>query len=474
MRLTGIYLQVFPWKSGSDVLKVLAAVFAPLAIMLILPDWGASLIHSYGVHLALGYLMLMMGLLQWQVSLAAILRFSSANKADADGILARIQNGLGRPELYSFLRAVYGPCVASANQALKAREGCGFQLAEHHAAVYWEFSDSPSLSQICVEDASHIVDSTQFAINADARQKFVSTVRRKDKAPDQDIESGNNYCLRSVQVGGGHLGLELHQATYGQIMRTSDCMIEEIGLFFDIAGDLRFRSNHRLLHLPWRRRLLRTEQLWRTFVEPQRRAAGLGIAALTVLRTADRKYDAFLGFRSNAVATYTQKWHVAPAGMCNTRDIPFTRSYFETAIKSEFLEEVFDRADLENLRYLNWGELVDSAMSEALPGLANGDRFEIMVNGLCFDLLNLRPELCVVILYQGAAQAKARLDKIKLNYEYSDNPVPVVVSESKGAPNIFRNINGKQVPIPEKWVQSGAIAYLLAEKRIRRLTNALL
>jgi hypothetical protein len=325
---------------------------------------------------------------------------ASTNSPYAEGLLRTIHEGLKKPGLYETLRRIYVPVVDAANMSLGLNTEHGFQMDERLAAVYIPIADQ-TLDRFCCNDASvDIENCTAFAIDADQRQRFIRQVRRTGQnASYPDIESGRNYCLSRILASDGKIRLELGYVNYGRIMRTSDCLIEEIGLFFGLLGDLKVAHRAVLWMLPWRKRVTRKEGA-KLFASPSARAAGLGVAAATCYRSADsHKYEFVVGLRSNAVATYTDAYHVAPAGMCNTKTLPYFSHYFLYAITSEFLEEIFDQERFEKLDGQLWKQELQKESKTLFESMFPGRDGDIVLTGLAFDLLNLRPEICILIVF---------------------------------------------------------------------------
>jgi hypothetical protein len=168
-------------------------------------------------------------------------------------------------------------------------------------------------------------------------------------------------------------------------------------------------------------------------------------------------YVVSLGMRSKEVGTYPSCLHVIPAGMCNTHRTEWLRGekqsvvpdwFVRTTMRSEFLEEWFDYQKLEReaTDVLDWRQDVDRAWKEARIG----DQ-QILLTGLAYDLLNLRPEICGVVLVDRWG------DKLCWEYisisgrAYEDYPLMKVgIGEATG---------------PTRIVQSGAAALFLAQRR---------
>jgi hypothetical protein len=132
----------------------------------------------------------------------------------------------------------------------------------------------------------------------------------------------------------------------------------------------------------------------------------------------------------NTYATdFEARWHgVAPP-----------KDYLETTMRCEFLEEWFERKDLEGNKKRGWEERVKDLW--ALQESAVEEPF--VLTGIAFDLLNLRPEICATtVVDTSEGELNWEFDKIGIE-------APLAAMEKIKLTDI---------------VQSGAAALMLAQK----------
>jgi hypothetical protein len=305
------------------------------------------------------------------------------------------------------------------------------------------------------------LDTTRFRTWASERQQYVSRLDPSDIRSTEDgfssRELGDNYVLSELKADGsdGQIQLEVAVATYGEIIRSCDALLNEYALLAylvapkgpDEAWPLRFlrwlanpaRLTDRALlrRLPWRRRAHQSGAAGRIkkwavfrdcdreaenlFIKPRGRAAGLGIAVATVVEESPGDWRVLLAERAANVGTYPFAWHVAPAGMCNTEGTDEHDSvrgpgaisgavpwYLETQMRCELVEELGARDELRGYQGHRWQERVDYLCAAQFCRPINFD-----LTGVSFDLLNLRPEICAV-----AKLTLPQMENRFLNSEY--------------------------------------------------------
>jgi hypothetical protein len=214
--------------------------------------------------------------------------------------------------------------------------------------------------------------------------------------------------------------------------------------------------------LPMRRRILKAEGA-STFLRPLIRRAGLGIAALTALKDPAGNYRAKIARRSRAVSTYMDALHVAPAGMCNTRGTTLDDDFLTISITCEFLEELFSLKEFEESKGYDWKNKVRQKVTDiAREANLQPQDWSLLAVALCIDLLNLRPELCVVIAVHKASflqkYGSKQLNRLGLELNINEEYVgPLFAAEGKSA-----------MPVTDS-VQSGACAYHVGREVLTRL-----
>jgi hypothetical protein len=287
---------------------------------------------------------------------------------------------------------------------------------------------------------------------------YMSTLRRDAFLgnPFGD-EEGQNVILDRLGAD-GRLRAEVARASYGQIVRTSDALINEFSLFGYLLdrsavrgrpAALRLSGRRALSVLPWRRAVHSWDDGTDLLLAPRGRASGLGVA-LVLQERRSGEATALLARRSPKVGTYPDVLHVIPSGMLNLR--PTESATGSGAVRllprltmlAEFLEECFDIAELSGHNQGNFRRQVDRELAQR--GLtALRPRF----SGLAIDLLNLRAEICGVL---DLTEQPDLVDAFTTSWEYSHNEPLRRVSLARGSAAASRH----------EFVQSGLGALHLA------------
>jgi ADP-ribose pyrophosphatase YjhB (NUDIX family) len=406
-------------------------------------------------------------------NLARIMDVAAWSEEGAQRLRRDMEIGMSNVAAYDQLIALYEPILAKVNDRLaqldpprkfervtmKDSQGG----SRGYAAIALSARSEESLSDLLGPIGQS--EYTSLRMLADSRQRLMRTWRRIDQSQNElEDELGDNYCLRGLQFEpDGSLQLDVAVATYGEIMRSSDALINEFALFAYLCGPIGRRrrpSVHRravlemssrsvLRCLPWRRRVHREHRHCEhdLFLAPRSRAAGLGIAAVT-MEDKDQEVHAYLGIRSGKVGTYPATNHVIPAGMCNTygtnlgATTPDDRppsEYLETVMKCEFLEEWTGAEEFESNKRRGWADQVNKMWKREIEDRVTQP---LKLTGVAFDLLNLRPEICASIAVDTHDGA--------LNWEFDQIGV-------QGPLEAMGNVDQTEI------VQGGAAALMLAQ-----------
>ncbi|MFE5506544.1 hypothetical protein ACFQ73_28555 [Amycolatopsis japonica] len=259
---------------------------------------------------------------------------------------------------------------------------------------------------------------------APGRQAFMATLRRSASLANPfGDEAGTNIVLARITAA-PDLAISVNTATYGQIVRTCDALVNEFALFASLASrsalrkkprPLLFNGGDLLKVLPWRRQVHAWDDEDILLVAPRSRASGLGVS-LALVDEQDGRPSAFVARRSSNVGTYPDVLHVVPSGMMNARaTAPHTTEDLAAlphlTMMSEFLEECFDVAELAGHSVGNFAKRVEEKTNEFQVG-----NLEPVFTGLAIDLLNLRTEVCGVL---DLARHQTVVDAFNLSWEYT-------------------------------------------------------
>jgi hypothetical protein len=259
---------------------------------------------------------------------------------------------------------------------------------------------------------------------ASERQAFMATLRRNVSLSNKfGDEEGSNIVLAKISANPG-LAMSVNTATYGQIMRTCDSLVNEFAVFAYYASRSAFRRRplplvfhpkDLLKVLPWRRQVHSWDDEDALLVAPRRRASGVGVS-LAVVDAGPGLASVFAARRSSSVGTYPDVLHVVPSGMMNVRgDLRAAADELAAlprlAMMSEFLEECFDIVELSGHSLGNFAKRV----AEELAELQLSD-LEPAFTGLAIDLLNLRTDVCGFL---DLTAHRPVVDAFNLSWEYT-------------------------------------------------------
>jgi hypothetical protein len=312
-------------------------------------------------------------------------------------------------------------------------------------------------------------------------------------------EAGLNHVIHAIRLEGGRPRIVVNRAGYGQIMRSSDYLIEEAIIALGVCAEAKVQLGAGWLKraLPGRRWVLDAgaDEL---IAAPRRRAVGVGLAAVVVTRR-HGNLELLYKRRSHAVGTYPDMYHAVPTGMYNSkiRDMgrQEQRIHPGRVLLTEFLEELKDVKSLEGFEpnealvsllgtHLSWltrdpvgydhflrkrhgdvataGEAADALRAAHITSDKHAlDDIRIHVTGLALDLLSLRPEVCCVIevpadcVVDPDAEAHEEGSAIKLNEEGAN----FFRLPGKGAATAINELAN-----PCDWVRSGYAAMVLANE----------
>jgi hypothetical protein len=357
-----------------------------------------------------------------------LFRVAAQSEERAEQLRLSMREGMAQDFAYENLVRLYEPIVGQVRQSLPA------------AAVHWPTdangrrclvttiapsTPQPLDSVITDIEGSRGDDWTQRVSRfAPERQAFMATMRRSASLSNTfGDEAGANIVLTRISAA-TKLTMSVNTASYGQIMRTGDSLVNEFAVFAFLASRSAFRKKPRPLMfngddlakvLPWRRQVHAWDDQDALLIAPRRRASGVGVSlALADLR--DGAAAVFVARRSSNVGTYPDVLHVLPSGMMNSRaqgrhTTEDLASLPRLTMMSEFLEECFDVAELSGHSVGNFAKRVEENIEAyQLRGL------EPTFTGLAIDLLNLRTEMCGVL---DLSDHQAVVDAFKLSWEYT-------------------------------------------------------
>jgi CRISPR/Cas system CSM-associated protein Csm2 small subunit len=184
------------------------------------------------------------------------------------------------------------------------------------------------------------------------------------------------------------------------------------------------------------------------------RSVAIGISTLIVFPYNNKEYATFLNERSKSVAVHQNLLHVIPSFMFQPVS-GFYEDEFSVKhnIYREYLEELFYKSEISESVERPSGEMhyqffYYNDNLRYLQSLEENKNARFFLTGLCINLLNLRPEICTLLLitdpewYINQGQGKEvkgyKLNRLKLNWEFH-NQKNIRYSEiASKHPELFR------------------------------------
>jgi transcriptional regulator with XRE-family HTH domain len=266
------------------------------------------------------------------------------------------------------------------------------------------------------------IQDDQMAVN-DSEARLLRNRRRDQPLAEIDTFQGYNVCADKFSLQAGHHQIHACLGTYGQILDSCDCLLEETCTALMAYRPEELQYHEILNRLPHRRSIELAEP--DLFTTAQHRAAGIGISSLLVYKRANdwhimlarrsRNVGAMQGF-SDVIPSTMLGWHFSktmrpdgtdkkPWGSWRPGDISLAilRSYASEVLSSP----VSDQAVREQVRN-----------HQPIRQLINRYGAKISYVGLCFDLLTLRPELVTILMIPDARWSEEV--QVRPNNEYSE------------------------------------------------------
>ena len=371
------------------------------------------------------------------------------------------------PELINFVRDLYASYVEDLGGTLLTRNGLKYPAAffPAHNASFDEML--PKINVYASEN--HVV-----SVEPHQRDPLPRLARlaRNGEREHEDSESGWNLSMTSMSTHPGHPVLEVRLANYNQIVDSSDSMIYEIRRVFSEKPP----DSITLEDLPLRNRLHILEG--NPLASARHRAAGIGIAAPLCFLRYDGALATIVEQRSDRVGTYQRALHVIPAGMFgwrfvdrhaphNNSDDPsfgFQPGDIELAMLVEYAEELFGKDE----EAPESGDRERTKSHLRIETLMDKCRAEIIPTGVCVDLLNLRPEICAVIVIRDPRWWREEHPQLKLNWESLDHDTPNRRHDTVALAPPNKNELSRLL-LPEHTLPSGAGAFWYAADVAQRV-----
>ena len=148
------------------------------------------------------------------------------------------------------------------------------------------------------------------------------------------------------------------------------------------------------------------------------RCAAITMSMLVVVKRKDGYY-CIINRRSKEVGVSQNMYHIVPAGMFEATYHDYRMEWsIEYNIFRELLEEMYDEKEVQESTPSTVEHFYNINLIRYLRELLKQKKAEISITGICIDLLNLRPEINVVLFIDDIEFLGKR--KPVLNWEYEN------------------------------------------------------
>jgi hypothetical protein len=204
------------------------------------------------------------------------------------------------------------------------------------------------------------------------------------------------------------------------------------------------------------------------------RSAAIAISTLVAYNDAGT-YNLWVKLRSaNAVAVHANLIHVIPSFMFQPAT-DYLKEEFSVKhnIYREYLEEVFNEPEPQEGEAGHWRYFYDDPRLRYLRRLLYAQKAELYFSGVAVNLLNLRPEICTVLLIRSSAWCNSQ--KFHFNLEWAS-----ALNQENNQENVIARVPYKardeelmqEAPLhANKMVSPGAAAFWLGIDVLRNVLN---
>jgi len=278
---------------------------------------------------------------------------------------------------------------------------------------------------------------------------------------------------RMVSLKSSPLKLTSAVGHYFDTLKTCDVLESELlRNFYDHTPRDDPKSFHNFLesHLKLRSEL--HNRVKDPVVDGSFRCAGIAISTLVLFNDNNDCYRFLICQRSRKVAVSTDFLHVIPSFMFEPTAGEPERIMEEYSVRHnifrEYLEEIFSVSEVEKPSGVTFDYFYNNPNLEYLRRLLVNRKAELLLAGVCVNLLNLRPEICALLVicspewFNIHRKGTKSLDVLKYNYEFKS---VYEMEESKtvpiSIPRVKEDLSFPDFLTPENIVPSGAAAIFL-------------
>lgn len=289
----------------------------------------------------------------------------------------------------------------------------------------------------------------------------------------REIQDNVVFTAQSIELHGNDAIINGGLSTYGSCLATQDAL--EWELLVQASRNLPLvccRSDFPRLSVTLTHRIKAEDAAGNYLLCGRGRHNALGVSTAIVYRSPEGGYRVLVGKRSAGTCAHADLFHVIPAGMFQPELGQLADEWDVLhGVLKEYGEELFnERLNLQALGaryfYKEW-----TGVRKIRKALAEG-KCIFQITGLIVNLLNLRPELCALLLVNDADWWESQHDSMKTNWEYA--PRGQVMAKQGKAQSDFRLDTIEQEFLdyfgctPDMWVPPGLGALWLGVDAARK------
>lgn len=372
--------------------------------------------------------------------------------AKLEEIAEKMSMSRSRKELYEFVKEIY-PDIE-----MPSLNGNIYPIALFRAPIHQR--DNPESILASSDWDSHEI------VNHDLAEIGKEFRKIREKSGSQ-LWNGETFRMLKLETK-NELKIHCGLGRYFTALDTCDSLEWELLIafsekYFRIQENTKFAKELKL------RGLINQHSV----IDPSERSAAIGISTMILFRHKNG-FKTIVWERSNAVGPHHDLVHVIPSFMFGPEHQEYDNEFsIKHNVYREYLEEVFDFKEVNKAgRIMAWDHFYSNPDLKYLISLEKSNKAKIYLTGVAINLLNLRPEICTLLLIDAdewyenhkGGNSDLGISKLQANYEFKDKED--LKAQGKKA-KIFYDIDSNfSLPdidefSPSKMVPPGAAALIL-------------
>lgn len=309
------------------------------------------------------------------------------------------------------------------------------------------------LDSVLASELPHtILDPADYAFRDSAYLEALLADGRK-------LYDGEAYVMTRIETN----PLRIHGAlgTYYDMLMTCSAVNDELR-----AYAARETTEADLAALKWRALLHQQIAPEDVFTDGRGRCAALGVAACVIFNDG-QQYRALLAKRAANTGVGASMYHVLPAFMFepvagdHVHEWSVTHQFYR-----EYLEELFGLVDLHGAKAERHDYFYEHPELLKLRAMLTDGRAALYLNGVCMNLLTLRPEISVLLLIHDPAWYAEGIGGAGLHFAWETTKREIVFAPINSDAGLLAAL---PPDIHTQFVPQGAVTLWMSVDRARRV-----